>query len=68
MKFILSLCLISFSFLASAETTTVSNFDNSVSIEAGYPGGPGKKGRRNKRINKKRKKKCKQFGRRSFAG
>lgn len=56
------------SFLASAETTTISNIEKQVVVESVLPG-PGKQKRRSdKRINKRRKRKCKQFGRRSFAG
>lgn len=68
MKFIIALSLISFSFFASAESTT-QNFEQSSSIEASIAG-PGKKSKakRARRTNRKRKRKCAKFGRRSFAG
>lgn len=67
MKLILSLFLISFSFLASAETNLTTT-DKKVTVEMSMPGDRGKKSRRDKRVNKRRKRKCQQFGRRGFAG
>ena len=52
------------SFISSAETT-VNSLKPTTVIEMAMPGDREKK---NKRVNKKRKKKCKQFGRRIYAG
>ncbi|MFT6921060.1 MAG: hypothetical protein ACJA1C_000054 [Crocinitomicaceae bacterium] len=69
MKFILSLAVISMSFLSSASTELTLDFQNSSSIESVlYPGGPGKKGKKGKRTNKKRKRKCAKWGRKGYAG
>jgi hypothetical protein len=70
MKFILSLALISMSFLSSAASTDVTiDFQNSTSMEAAlYPGGPGKKSKKGKRTNKKRKRKCAKWSRKGYAG
>ncbi len=69
MKFLLVTFIVFFSFIASAETATEVKNDfskNAVSIFFHDKGK--KKARKQKRMNKKRKKKCKQFGRKSYAG
>lgn len=69
MKFILSLAVISMSFLSSASSELTLDFQKSTSMETVlYPGGPGKKGKKGKRTNKKRKRKCAKWGRKSHAG
>ena len=66
MKYILSLAVISMSFLTSAGTELTLDCQNSSLIETAlYPGGPGKKG---KRTNKKRKRKCAKWSRKGYAG
>jgi hypothetical protein len=69
MKFIISLSLISFSFLASANTSDQAlTFDSATSVESSlYPGGPGKR-KNGKKMNKKRKRKCAKWSRKSYAG
>jgi len=69
MKFILSLSIISMSFLSSASTDVTANFQASTSMETTlYPGGPGKKAKKGKRTNRKRKRKCAKWSRKSYAG
>ncbi len=69
MKFLLSTFIVLFSFIASAETLTEVSFLNNQKVEAILSFDKRKKkARKQRRINKKRKKKCKQFGRRSYAG
>lgn len=69
MKFIISLSLISLSFLATANTTEVVDLTKKSTVEAAlYPGPGKKKARKNKRINKKRKRACGKWGRKSYAG
>jgi|TARA_B110000037_G_scaffold44834_1_gene55075 hypothetical protein len=69
MKYILSLAVISMSFLTSAGTELTLDCQNSSLIEAAlYPGGPGKKGKKGKRARKKRKRKCTKWSRKGYTG
>ena len=68
MKLLVTISLISMSFLSSASNDVISDINNEVSIEMSIGGDRGKKARKNKRINKKRKRACAKFGRRGFAG
>ena len=69
MKFLLSIFIVLFSFIASADTMTEISAQNNQEIEAVISFDKRKKkARKQRRMNKKRKKKCKQFGRKSYAG
>jgi hypothetical protein len=68
MKLFISLSLVCFAFFANAESSSVTEFKSSNIEAVAGPGGPGKQSRKHKRINKRRKKKCKQWGKRSYAG
>jgi len=69
MKFLLSTFIVLFSFIASADTMTEFSSQNNQEIEAVISFDKRKKkARKQRRMNKKRKKKCKQFGRKSYAG
>lgn len=69
MKFLLSIFIVLFSFIASAESMTEISSKNNQEIEAVISFDKRKKkSRKQKRVNKKRKRKCKQFGHKSYAG
>lgn len=68
MKILITLSLVFFSFLASANSEfEVTNQEN-ASLEMYIGADRGKKSRKRSKTNKRRKKKCKQFGRSVYAG
>jgi hypothetical protein len=68
MKLFVTVALVSFSFIVSANNEISLSTKSSVDTELSIGGDRGKKTRKNRRINKKRKRKCQQFKRRGFAG
>ncbi len=69
MKLLLSIFIVLFSFISSAETMTELSPQNNQEIEAVISFDKRKKkARKQRRMNKKRKRKCKQFGSKSYAG
>jgi hypothetical protein len=68
MKSILVVSLFYLSFSASANTTVSTETKQDVITERTVGTDRGKRARRAKRKNKRRKRKCKQFGRKVYAG
>jgi hypothetical protein len=68
MKLLITVALISFSFIVSANNEISLSTKSVVDTELSIGGDRGKKARKNRRINKKRKRKCQKFSRRGFAG
>jgi len=67
MKFIISVFLILFSLGASASDIATTDIKKDAAVEATV-NFDRRSDRKNRRKNRRRKKKCKQWGRRSFAG
>lgn len=68
MKLFITVFLISFSFLVSANNDIRTNTKSVVDTEFSIGADRGKKARKNRRIKKRRKRKCQQFSRKGFAG
>ena len=66
MKLVLILSILSFSFLASANSDFFESNANNTEMTIGND--RGKKKRKKSKVNRRRKKKCNQFQRRVYAG
>lgn len=64
--FLLSIFFLSFTAAANTATLTEKQCDEITELALGND--RGKRARRTKRKNKRRKRKCRQFGRRAYAG
>ena len=68
MKLLITLSIVSLSFLASANSEFGIEKQDNTSFELYIGADRGKKSRKSKRINKKRKRKCAKWSRKGYAG